>query len=79
MERCLYNGLEHQELKDFLKKNEMTNCLNCRYEHPCADYQELSEEALFVLEEKMNLERRINDERTIKLRIKSGYYQTANL
>lgn len=79
MERCLYNGLEHQELNDFLKKNEMTNCLNCKYEHPCTNYKEFSEEALFSLEEKINLERKIMDERIIKSRIKSGYYLIANL
>lgn len=79
MERCLYNGLEHPELTDFLKKREMKNCLNCEYKYPCTNYEEFTLEKLSKLENEINIERRTDEERIIKTRIKTGYYRTANL
>jgi hypothetical protein len=78
MKRCLYNGLEHQEIRTFLKENKMSNCLNCEYKYPCTNYKEFSPEGLFALEEKINLERRIMEDKIIRAHLKSGYYRTAN-
>lgn len=86
MTLCIYNAkkdplpeLNENSLKVYLKENGMKNCLSCEYKYPCANKTPPTEENKEILLDKLNLERKLNDEKLIQLRIKSGYYQPAIL